>query len=140
MLRTVSESGQDADIWSETATMLSFSPASFEVALTVMRKTVKLTTPWGCCYQIFGLLFQYVLLLSMIQLLFVNAPAHITDTFQSNTGKTMVSIDADVTVPDVDKIPIYLISPRLFSSEEMIRAANELATVYKIGYRLEVLS
>ena len=35
-----------------------------------MRKTVKLTTPWECCYQIFGLLFQYVLLLSMIQLLF----------------------------------------------------------------------
>jgi hypothetical protein len=59
-----------ANHWSETATMLSFSPASFEVALTVMRKTVKLTTPWGCCYQIFGLLFQYVLLLSMIQLLF----------------------------------------------------------------------
>ena len=34
-----------ANHWSETATMLSFSPASFEVALTVMRKTVKLTTP-----------------------------------------------------------------------------------------------
>jgi hypothetical protein len=56
----------------------------------------------------------------------VKAPAHVTDTFQSNAGKTVVSIDADVTVPDVDKIPIYLISPRLFSSEEMIRAANVL--------------
>lgn len=56
--------------WSETATMLSFSPASFEVALTVMRKTVKLTTPYGCTVQIFLLLFQYVLLMSMIQLAF----------------------------------------------------------------------
>ena len=56
--------------WSETATMLSFSPASFEVALTVMRKTVKLTTPYGCAVQIFLLLFQYVLLMSMIQLTF----------------------------------------------------------------------
>lgn len=56
--------------WSETATMLSFAPAGFETALTVMRKTVKLTTPWGCCAQIFGLMFQYVLLLSMLQLLF----------------------------------------------------------------------
>ena len=56
--------------WSETATMLSFSPASFEVALTVMRKTVKLTTPYGCAVQIFLLLFQYVLLMSMIQLAF----------------------------------------------------------------------
>lgn len=56
--------------WSETATMLSFSPASFEVALTVMRKTVKLTTPYGCAIQIFLLLFQYVLLMAMIQLAF----------------------------------------------------------------------
>ena len=59
-----------ANDWSETATMLSFSPASFEVALTVMRKTVKLTTPYGCAVQIFLLLFQYVLLMSMIQLTF----------------------------------------------------------------------
>ena len=56
--------------WSETATMLSFSPASFEVALAVMRKTVKLTTPYGCAVQIFLLLFQYVLLMAMIQLAF----------------------------------------------------------------------
>ena len=59
-----------ANNWSETATMLSFSPASFEVALTVMRKTVKLTTPYGCAVQIFLLLFQYVLLMSTIQLTF----------------------------------------------------------------------
>ena len=59
-----------ANNWSDTATMLSFSPASFEVALTVMRKTVKLTTPYGCAVQIFLLLFQYVLLMSTIQLTF----------------------------------------------------------------------
>lgn len=59
-----------ANNWSETATMLSFSPASFEVALSVMRKTVKLTTPYGCAVQIFFLLFQYVLLMAMLQLTF----------------------------------------------------------------------
>ena len=59
-----------ANRWSETATMLSFSPASFEVALTVMRKPVKLTTPYGCAVQIFLLMFQYVLLMSMLQLTF----------------------------------------------------------------------
>ncbi len=58
------------DRWSDTATMLSFAPASFEVALTVIRKTVKLTTPYQSAVQIFILLFQYVLLLSMIQLTF----------------------------------------------------------------------
>lgn len=57
-----------ANSWSETATMLSFSPTSFEVALAVMRKTVKLTTPYGCALQVFLLLFQYVLLMSMLQL------------------------------------------------------------------------
>ena len=56
----------------------------------------------------------------------VKAPAHVTDTFQSNAGKTVISIDADVTVPNVDKIPIYLFSPRLFTAEEMTRTANVL--------------
>lgn len=59
-----------SNCWSETATMLSFSPASFEVALSVMRRTVKLTTPYGCAVHIFLLLFQYVLLTAMIQLTF----------------------------------------------------------------------
>lgn len=56
----------------------------------------------------------------------VSAPAHATDTFLSNTGKTVITIDADVTVPTMDKIPIYLVSPRLFTAEEMTRAADVL--------------
>lgn len=56
----------------------------------------------------------------------VNAPAHITDVFYSNTGKTTVQIDADVTVPQIDQVPVYLITPRLFTAEEMRRAANTL--------------
>lgn len=59
-----------ANRWSETATMLSFSPASFESALIVLRKTVKLTTPYGCAAQIFLLMNQYMLFLSMLQLTF----------------------------------------------------------------------
>ena len=56
----------------------------------------------------------------------VNAPAHITDVFYSNTGKTTVQIDADVTVPQLDRVPVYLITPRLFTAEEMTRAADIL--------------
>lgn len=59
-----------ADHWSETATMLSFAPGSFEVAINVMRNTVKLAEPYSCAVQIFLLLFQYVLLTAMIQLTF----------------------------------------------------------------------
>lgn len=57
-----------ANEWSETATLLSFSPAEFEVALTVVRKTVKLTTPYGCTLHIFLLMAQYVLMLTALNL------------------------------------------------------------------------
>lgn len=56
----------------------------------------------------------------------INAPAHITDVFYSNTGKTTVQIDADVTVPQMDRVPVYSITPRLFTAEEMTRAADIL--------------
>lgn len=54
--------------WSDTATMLSFAPSSFDLALIVTRKTVKLTLPYQCVVQIFLLMFQYMMLLSMIQI------------------------------------------------------------------------
>lgn len=56
----------------------------------------------------------------------INAPAHITDVFYSNTGKTTVQIDADVTVPQMDRVPVYSVTPRLFTAEEMTRAADIL--------------
>ncbi len=54
--------------WSDTATLLSFAPNSFDAAFAVTRKTVKLTLPYTCVIQIFLLLFFYVLLLSLVQL------------------------------------------------------------------------
>ncbi|NLC46281.1 MAG: hypothetical protein GX766_03930 [Firmicutes bacterium] len=54
--------------WSDTATLLSFSPASFEVALIVVRKTIKLTTPWSATIHIFFLIAQYTLLLTTLNL------------------------------------------------------------------------
>lgn len=57
-----------ANHWSDTATVMSFAPDQFDVALTVVRKTVKLTTPYHCMVQIFLLMLQYVLLLSCLSL------------------------------------------------------------------------
>ena len=54
--------------WSETATLLSFSPASFEVALSVIRKTIKLTNPYASAVNIFFLMAQYSLLLTTLNL------------------------------------------------------------------------
>jgi len=54
--------------WSETATLLSFSPASFEVALSVIRKTIKLTNPYASAVNIFFLIAQYSLLLTTLNL------------------------------------------------------------------------
>jgi hypothetical protein len=57
-----------ANRWSETATLLSFSPVAFEVALSVMRKTVKLTTPYASTVSIFLLMAHYALLLTLLNL------------------------------------------------------------------------
>jgi len=54
--------------WSETATLLSFSPASFEAAMIVVRKTIKLTTPYSATFHIFLLISQYALLLTTLNL------------------------------------------------------------------------
>lgn len=54
--------------WSDTATLLSFSPASFEVALIVVRKTIKQTTPYSSALNIFLLVAQYTLLLTTLNL------------------------------------------------------------------------
>ena len=54
--------------WSETATLLSFSPASFEVALSVIRKTIKLTNPYASAVNIIFLMAQYSLLLTTLNL------------------------------------------------------------------------
>ena len=59
-----------ADHWSNTAVVMSFAPAQFDVALEVVRRTVKQTTPINCALSIFALLTQYVLLLSSINLFF----------------------------------------------------------------------
>ena len=54
--------------WSETAMLLSFAPDNFEVALRVIRKTVKLTTPYDCTLHVCLLMTQYTLFLSALQL------------------------------------------------------------------------
>lgn len=56
--------------WSGTATILSFAPENFQVALTVVRKTIKLTTPYDCAATIFFLMAQYILFLTLLNLLF----------------------------------------------------------------------
>lgn len=58
-----------ANHWSDTATIMSFTPATFEVALTVVRKTIKLTTPYNCTLHIFLLITQYTLFLAMLKLI-----------------------------------------------------------------------
>ncbi|MEF9879343.1 MAG: hypothetical protein RR975_07920 [Clostridia bacterium] len=54
--------------WSDTAVLLSFSDQRFQTAVSVVRKTVKLTLPFQSVVNIFFLLFQYVLFVSLLQL------------------------------------------------------------------------
>lgn len=57
-----------ANHWSDTATVVSFAPEEFEVALTVIRKTIKLATPYYCAVMVFLLVMQYVLFLTLLNL------------------------------------------------------------------------
>ena len=45
----------------------------------------------------------------------IDAPEHVNEIYHSNTGKITVTIDADVIVPDVDRIPIYSAEYRFLS-------------------------
>ena len=51
--------------WSDTATVMSFAPQQFDLALTVVRRTVKQTDPYSCAASIFLLMAQYMLFLSL---------------------------------------------------------------------------
>ena len=72
--------------WSGTATILSFSPTAFEVALKVVRKTVKLTTPYACVLNIFWLITLYTVFLANLQMALTmlksKAPVRIPFGFQ----------------------------------------------------------
>lgn len=85
-----------ANRWSETATLLSFSPAYFEVALSVIRKTIKLTNPYASAFNIFFLIAQYSLLLTTLNLA-------LSLRFGKKTGlfaMVMLSIFAYALTPD----------------------------------------
>ena len=76
----------------------------------------------------------------------VNAPAHVTDTFQSKTGKTVIDVDAQVNVPDAESmflIPVHstvfddgmvpiladLIWPGLGSQQLKVANRNDTASI-----------
>lgn len=50
----------------------------------------------------------------------VNAPAHVQETLASKTGKTTIEINADVSVPQADRVPIYQVHPRIFTQKEAL--------------------
>lgn len=54
--------------WSDTATIMSLNPDLFESTMTVVRATVKLSTPYECVVQIFLLLMGYMLFLMSFNL------------------------------------------------------------------------
>ena len=54
----------------------------------------------------------------------VNAPAHVNDTYYSNTGKTIITVDASVEIPQVECIPVYAVDVGLFTMDEIERFAQ----------------
>lgn len=58
-----------ANMWSDTAAMLGFSPAGQSTTIAVMVKTLELSTPYECMAQIFLLMLLYTLASAMLMLL-----------------------------------------------------------------------
>ena len=56
----------------------------------------------------------------------VNAPEHVTDTFQSNTGKTIIQMDASVKIPSVSAVPVYEVGVKEISAESVVAFADWL--------------
>ncbi|MBQ9262949.1 MAG: hypothetical protein IJ189_01920 [Clostridia bacterium] len=54
----------------------------------------------------------------------VNAPAHISDTFQSNTGKTVIDVDADITVPSADALYLIPVTSTVFDDSMVLLLAD----------------
>ena len=54
----------------------------------------------------------------------VNAPAHITGTFQSNTGKTVIDVDADITVPSAEVLYLIPVKSTVFDDSMVSRLAD----------------
>lgn len=51
-------------------------------------------------------------------------PSHVTDTFSTNTRKTVIQFDADVTAYDFDRLPLYSVRVNTFSQEDIRLIAN----------------
>ena len=54
----------------------------------------------------------------------VNAPAHISDIFQSNTGKTVIDVDADITVPSADALYLIPVTSTVFDDSMVLLLAD----------------
>jgi len=64
----------------------------------------------------------------------LDAPERISQIYRSNSGKTTVTVDAAVTVLDVQRIPVYAIRPRKYTLEEIdALAGDEVGGVQGLG-------
>ncbi|MCH5286567.1 MAG: hypothetical protein J1E43_04025 [Christensenellaceae bacterium] len=55
------------------------------------------------------------------------APEHIADTLTSRTGKTVITVDADVIVPDVSAVPLWEVSSTYIPAEKVFEIARLLS-------------
>lgn len=59
----------------------------------------------------------------------IDAPEYVKDTFISNTGKTIVTIDATVETPHVDHISVMYMEPTVFDANDVRTVAEACFTV-----------
>ena len=62
----------------------------------------------------------------------MHAPEHITDTLWSNTGKTEITVDADVLVPQVSAVPLWEVTSTYFTIDEVLATAQKFVPEARI--------
>ena len=56
----------------------------------------------------------------------VQSPSHVTGEYTSPSGRTTVSVDAEVVVPDVAAMPLVEVHQRIFDAQEVRDLADAL--------------
>lgn len=62
------------------------------------------------------------------------APANWSGSFTARNGQLTVGVDADITVPDVDRYPVYAIGEKHFTEEEIQQIVNVLMDGKEVTY------
>lgn len=62
----------------------------------------------------------------------VGAPEHVADTLVSNTGRTEITVDADIVIPEASAVPLWEVCGTRFEPEQLFEAVRQVAPTARV--------